>query len=364
MTIKCEICQAETHVIESHLIEAGHEMTIEDYEVAHPNAPIYSKEAEAALEAIREKHCPTNDRVDLPIPKTFGFGRSGKNATAKTISGWKNPHLTTPMVDGDYIFNKDVLSVVLYAIENPNERLLLTGPTGSGKTSHPEQVAARLNLPYSRFSCDSDVTRENFIGQWTLDGNKTVFQYGVLPDAMTNGKLLILDEWDTLNPAVAMLLQSVLEENGRLFISETNEVIAPHPDFRLIATSNTIGLGDESGLYNGTQPQNYAQLNRFTMVEYVGYPDRATERKIVFAKTGIDDETVINNFIDVAGLIRDAFQKGEIMGTMSTRQVVNIARKYLAFGDLKRAYQLAFSNLLNTEDRRFTDEILNRVWGL
>ncbi len=361
MPVKCEICGAQVHVIESHISQ--HEMSIDEYQAAYPDAPVYSTAALAALNELNVAH-KGNGRKDYPIPKTFGLGQASKGATVKFISGWEAPHITTPMVDPDYIFNKNVLSVVLYAIENQNERLLLTGPTGSGKTSHPEQVAARLNLNYARFACDSDVTRENFIGQWTLDGNKTIFQYGVLPEAMTKGKVLVLDEWDTLNPAVAMLLQSVLEENGRLFISETNEIIIPHPDFRIIATSNTIGLGDESGLYNGTQPQNYAQLNRFTMVEYVDYPVRKTERKILAAKTKIDDETVLDRFLDVATMVRDAYQKGEIMGTMSTRQIVNIARKFLAFGDIKRAYDLAFSNLLNSEDKRFTGEILNRVWGV
>lgn len=357
---KCEICGHEEHVLENHI--NFHGINIEEYIERFPNAPIYSKTANDILITMQEKH-GKNERCDFDILKTFKISKKS-GGTIGTISGWIKPHITTPEIDPDYIFERNLLSDILFTLSNKNERLLLTGPTGSGKTSAPVQVCARLNLPVTRFSCDSDVTRSDFIGQWTLDGNNTKFLYGILPTAMREGRVLILDEWDTLNPSVSMLLQPVLEDNGKLILSETNEVIETHPDFRIIATSNTVGMGDESGLYNGTQPQNYAQLNRFTMVEIVNYPAVSVEHKIITAKTGIEDKELLNKFTDVATMIREAFMKGEIMGTMSTRAVVNIAKKFIAFGDIKRTYSLCFTNMLNTDDRAFVGEVLNRIWGI
>jgi len=360
--IKCEICGAEVDFIELHLFDEHKGTTLEEYIATYPEAPIMSEAGRERLEA-KFGDMSKNKRVAFNIKDTFGVEISPK---IKEAWGFEKPHANTPAIDEAYVFNKDTLAVILYALATPNQPTLFVGPTGSGKTSLAEQVTARLNLPFYRMGFDGDITRADFVGQWVLLASKEmVFQYGILPKAMKEGAVLILDEYDCANPSVAMVLQSVLE-GSPLTLLETGEVIVPHPDFRIFATSNTLGQGDTTGLYNGTQPQNYASLNRFKMVEVIDYPTKAVEAKIIKAKTGLQNQApdnLVDKLLLVAEKVRAAFVKNEINATMSTRTVVNIASKLLTFGDVKRAYALAFLNTLNTDDKAVCQELVQRVWG-
>ncbi|MFP5214149.1 MAG: AAA family ATPase, partial [Acidobacteriota bacterium] len=177
------------------------------------------------------------------------------------------------------------------------------------------------------------------------------------------GAVLILDEWDCMNPSVGMVLQSVLE-GSPLTVTETGEVIRPHADFRLFATSNTTGQGDETGLYNGTTPQNFASLDRFTMVAEVGYPDAETEKEIIRKKTGCENGVVLERLTRCAAMVREGFLSEQTRATMSTRTVVNVASKLLTFGDVLFAYSIGYLNKLAPEDRKFCREAVQRVWGV
>lgn len=351
--VACAVCGYTAHFLEPHL-QAEHNMTVKQYLADYPTAKVVSAAGQKALNEFNE-----NPMVDGSIKKLFGIGIS-KNI--KTVPMFQKPQASTPAIDPAYVFDKENLLLMVKAIVDPTEKVLFTGPTGSGKSSIIEQVAARLNWGFTRIACDGDQTRADLIGQWTLVDGKTVFQYGLIPLAMMNGHILDIDEWDAMNPSVGMALQSVLEGKP-LTITETGEVITPAWTFRIFATSNTIGQGDATGLYNGTQPQNFAQLDRFTLVQIVDYPDKANEAKIIENVTGIDDSMILDKLIEVANLVRSAHKKGDCVATMSTRTIINVAKKLLDFGDVRMAYKLTFVNKLNDDDSVLVRELLQRVWG-
>jgi cobaltochelatase CobS len=334
----------------------------------------------ARLKLQEVESASRNELIDYDIKKTFGIEVS-KNV--KTIKGFRHPHPNTPKIDPDYQFRKDQLMAILFERLNADaEKVLFTGPTGSGKTSALEQVAARLNLPFFRINMDNDVTRADFVGQWVVKGDDMDYLYGILPRAMkTPMAILVVDEWDCVNPGCGMALQAVLEGKP-LTIAELATEVFPAQGFTLYCTANTIGQGDETGLYAGTQVQNFAQLDRFTMVIQVDYPDAMFEKMIWQKKCGLtyaalmqrfgvtelkngdDADSMIHRLIETARLTREAFLKEEITATMSTRTLVNIANKMLVFGNVKMAYGLCYLNKLNREDRQFVEEIVQRVWGV
>ena len=371
--IKCGICGHEAHILALHIIEE-HKMTLDDYvktygEFVSGPAKDYLKQME--VEA-------NNDKADVSIKTLFGVQISGKKTQTWA---WQYPHKTTPKVDPDYVFRPEIVSLLIASHENVSEKLLFTGPTGSGKSSAIEQGAARLNVPFYRVNLDNDVTKSDFVGQYILKGDETTYQYGVLPLAMKQGAWLLVDEWDMGNPGVTAVLQAVLEGKP-LQLADTGEIVFPAEGFRIFATGNTIGQGDETGLYSGTQVQNFAQLDRFTMVEFVDYPSTKIEEAIVKKQCGLTDEnlkkqfgvseisekdnsaSIVKNIVQVAKLVREAFRKEEVTTTMSTRTLVNIGNKLLMFGDIKRAYKVGYLNKLNSQDREFCEEIIQRQWGV
>lgn len=355
--INCAICGAEVHIMASHLVEHG--VTVEEYERDYPGHPTLSRAAKIRLGLIQDQAINAPKIYD--VKKTFGV-KFDSDALSE-VDGFEKPHKTTPPADADYKFRDNVLAVILYALKNEQEKVLFTGPTGSGKTSGIVEVCARLNLPMYRVNMDSDITRADFVGLWVLKGKDMAFQYGILPMAMRDGAVLIVDEWDCIHPSVGMVLQAALEGKP-LTITETGETIHPAPGFRIFATANTIGQGDDTGLYNGTTMQNFATLDRFTVVEIVDYPTKAEEKDILIKKTGIACTDTLAKLLEYAKLIRDAFKKGEVRCTLSTRTIVNIAAKIRDFGDVKRAYELAYVNKLIGSDRDFALEILQRVWAI
>lgn len=358
--IKCEICGKEVLFIETHLQADHKDVTVEQYVAEYPDSLLFS-DSMGELLAAKKAEWEANPVIQYSIKETFGFPSFGK---VKEVSGRKAKTAGVPEIDPDYSFRKSLLGVVLFSIENGNEPILLIGPTGSGKTSVFEQVCARLNKPVTRVNLDGDVTRSDFVGQWVLNGeNSMSFNYGPLPTAMKEGRVLIIDEIDAGAPPVTMVLQAVLEGKP-LTLLETGETIYPHKDFRICATANTNGQGDDSGMYFGTQPQNYAMLDRFKLVDKVDYPSVKEEETILLKKLGMDDtDGIRGKLIEVANIIRKAHKKGECACTMSTRNLVNIAQKMVAFGSIEVAYKVSYLNKLSTDDLDFCNEIVQRVWG-
>lgn len=358
--VKCELCGAEVHFIEAHLRQEHPEVSISEYVNKFPEAEIMSESAMARLKELGR--LADNKHITANLDKLFKLNPF--NSDEHGVVMFEVPHNNTPKIESDYIFNKENLAFCLYMMMNKNNPMLLTGPTGSGKSSIITQVAARLNWPYYRINCDADITRADFVGQWVLQGKEMVFQYGILPNAMREGALLVVDEWDTANPAIGMALQAVLEDDGKLTIAETGEVITPSAGFRIACTSNTLGMGDETGLYNGTQPQNFASLDRFKIVLEVDYPSKDAEVNIIKKKVGITDGDILRKLVEYARLIREAFKREEIRVTMSTRTILNIADKIVDFGDVASAYKVAYINKCSGSDKKFATELLQRVWAV
>lgn len=376
--IECKICGEKGHVLIPHIVgshgadlcaEFGLEkdQAIEAYQRKFPGAPLLSKFAHEHLE--RKADELRNEPAAVNVEKAFGV-----KMAVETVKGWARPWPTTPKIDPDYVFHdKWLLNCILLELEMPNERLGLVGPTGSGKSSGVEQAVARVNKPFYRMNFDGEIGRSEFVGQYVVTGpDRMEFVYGVLPRAMREGAVLLLDEYDMMRSDINGVLQAVLEGKP-LVLLETGETIEAHPDFRVFATMNTNGGGDETGLYAGTNIVNYAQRDRWTMFREVNYPDKTAEQKIILKKSGIgefakangaDWKDLVGKLIESAKLIRNSFVKDECTCTMSTRSIVQVAIKIVQFGDLREAWNTAYVNKLNTDDKKFVNEVLQRVWSI
>ncbi|HCO53970.1 MAG TPA: cobaltochelatase subunit CobS, partial [Pelagibacterium sp.] len=247
------------------------------------------------------------------------------------------------------------------------------GYHGTGKSTHIEQVAARLNWPLVRVNLDSHVSRIDLVGKDAIvlrDGKQvTEFRDGILPWAVQNNIALVFDEYDAGRPDVMFVIQRVLEVAGRLTLLDQNRVIRPHPAFRLFSTTNTIGLGDTSGLYHGTQQINQGQMDRWSIVVTLNYLAHEKEVGIVLAKAKSydkDDEgrKLVSNMVRVADLTRSAFINGDLSTVMSPRAVITWAENAEIFGDIGFAFRLTFLNKCDELERPVVAEFYQRVFGV
>jgi cobaltochelatase CobS len=281
------------------------------------------------------------------------------------------PRDHVPPRDDTYRFDPDTTLAILAGFVH-NRRVLIQGFHGTGKTSHIEQVAARLNWPCLRINLDSQVSRVDLIGKDAIalrDGKQvTEFQPGILTWALEHPVALVFDEYDAGRPDVMFVIQRVLEVEGRLTLLDQNRVLAPHPAFRLFATANTVGLGDASGLYPGTQPLNQGQLDRWHIVSTLNYLDPVQEAAIVLAKVrGFDDaagRVTIAAMVALAGLTRVAFTQGEISSVMSPRTVIHWAENARIFGDTRTAFRLTFLNKCDDTERTLIAELFQRCFAM
>ena len=276
-----------------------------------------------------------------------------------------------PEVDSDYRFDRPTTLAILAGFAH-NRRVIVTGYHGTGKSTHIEQVAARLNWPMVRVNLDSHISRIDLIGKDAIvvkDGQQvTEFRDGILPWAYQNNVALCFDEYDAGRPDVMFVIQRVLESSGRLTLLDQSRVIKPHPAFRLFATANTIGLGDTSGLYHGTQQINQGQMDRWSIVVTLNYLPHDEEVGIVlskakaFAKSDAKKK-VVNNMVRVADLTRSAFINGDLSTVMSPRTVITWAENAQIFGDLGFAFRLTFLNKCDELERPVVAEFYQRVFG-
>jgi cobaltochelatase CobS len=249
---------------------------------------------------------------------------------------------------------------------------MVQGYHGTGKSTHIEQVAARLNWPLVRVNLDSHVSRIDLVGKDAIvlkDGKQvTEFRDGILPWAVQNNIALVFDEYDAGRPDVMFVIQRVLEVSGRLTLLDQNRVIRPHPAFRLFSTTNTIGLGDTSGLYHGTQQINQGQMDRWSIVVTLNYLAHDKEVGIVLAKAKHYAETeegkkLVSNMVRVADLTRSAFINGDLSTVMSPRAVITWAENAEIFGDIGFAFRLTFLNKCDELERPVVAEFYQRVFG-
>ena len=276
-----------------------------------------------------------------------------------------------PDVDTSYQFDRETTLAILAGFGH-NRRVMIQGYHGTGKSTHIEQVAARLNWPCIRVNLDSHISRIDLIGKDSIvvrDGKQvTEFRDGILPWALQHNIALVFDEYDAGRPDVMFVIQRVLEVEGKLTLLDQNRVIRPHPSFRLFATANTVGLGDTTGLYHGTQQINQGQMDRWNIVATLNYLEHGAESAIVTAKLGIDPKDTamkkqVESMVALADLTRAGFINGDISTVMSPRTVITWAENARIFGNVGFAFRVSFLNKCDEAERTTVAEYFQRCFN-
>ncbi|MCB9997690.1 MAG: cobaltochelatase subunit CobS [Methylobacteriaceae bacterium] len=319
---------------------------------------------QAVSERAADRAAPMPD-IKLSVRQTFGID------TDMEVPAYSRADEHVPDFDPDYLFDRETTLAILAGFAR-NRRVMVTGYHGTGKSTHIEQVAARLNWPCVRVNLDSHVSRIDLVGKDAIvlkDGKQiTEFRDGILPWAIQNNVALCFDEYDAGRPDVMFVIQRVLEVSGRLTLLDQNRVIRPHPAFRLFSTANTVGLGDTSGLYHGTQQINQGQMDRWSIVCVLNYLPHDKEADIVRAKVKSYDKTkegkeTVSKMVRVADLTRNAFMAGDLSTVMSPRTVITWAENAEIFGDLGFAFRLTFLNKCDELERPMVAEFYQRCFG-
>ena len=302
--------------------------------------------------------------MKLSVKQTFGID------TDMEVQAFSKKNELVPEIDKDYKFDRDTTLAILAGFKY-NKRVIVHGYHGTGKSTHITNVAARLNWPCIRVNLDSHISRIDLIGKDAIvikDGKQiTEFQEGILPFAIQNSVALIFDEYDAMRPDVAFLMTKVLEAEGGLTLLEKNKVIKPNNYFRLFATANTIGLGDTTGLYTGTQQINQAQLDRWNITTTLNYLSLEKEMEIVLAKNknlnNVKGKEKVANMIKVASLTRKGFIAGDISTVMSPRTVIHWAENSSIFKNIGYAFRVTFLNKCDELEKNIIAEYYQRCFG-
>ncbi|MBX2837144.1 MAG: AAA family ATPase [Gammaproteobacteria bacterium] len=287
-----------------------------------------------------------------------------------TVPAYSETTARVPELDPDYIFDLRTTLAILSGFAN-DWRVLISGFHGTGKSTHVEQVAARLNWPCVRINLDSHVSRIDLIGKDAIvlkDGKQvTEFQDGILPWAYQRNVALVFDEYDAGRPDVMFVIQRVLESTGRLTLLDQSRVLTPHPAFRFFATANTVGLGDTTGLYHGTQQINQAQMDRWNITTILNYLPAERETAVVLAKAphlqNTEGENLVKNMVALANLSRHAFQNGDLSTVISPRTLITWTQNLTFFNDNALSFELCFLNKCDPAERPLIAELYQRVFG-
>lgn len=275
-----------------------------------------------------------------------------------------------PDIDEAYRFDHDTTLAIIAGFAH-NRRVLIQGYHGTGKSTHIEQVAARLNWPCVRVNLDSHISRIDLVGKDAIvlrEGSQvTEFREGMLPWALQRPTALVFDEYDAGRPDVMFVIQRILEVEGKLTLLDQNRVLRPHPWFRLFATTNTVGLGDTTGLYHGTQQINQGQMDRWNIVATLNYLPHDAEMEIVLSKVaeyrGKEGREKVSAMVELAALTRTGFINGDISTVMSPRTVITWAENAQIFGDIGVAFRLTFLNKCDEVERPTVAEYYQRCFG-
>ena len=286
------------------------------------------------------------------------------------VPAYSEPDEHVPEIDPDYQFNRETTLAILAGFAH-NRRVLIQGYHGTGKSTHIEQVACRLNWPCVRVNLDSHISRIDLVGKDAIvlkDGMQvTEFQDGILPWALQTNTALVFDEYDAGRPDVMFVIQRVLEVSGKLTLLDQRRVIRPHPAFRMFATTNTIGLGDTSGLYHGTQQINQGQMDRWSIVVTLNYLPHEDEVAIVLAKAkhyqNDEGRDTVSRMVRVAELTRNAFIHGDLSTVMSPRTVLTWAENAEICGEVGTAFRMTFLNKCDEVERGIVAEFYQRCFG-
>jgi len=300
---------------------------------------------------------------EISVRDVFGID------TDMVVKGFAEPTDRVPEIDSTYKFDPDTTMAILAGYSH-NRRGMVQGYHGTGKSTHIEQIGARLNWPTVRVNLDSHISRIDLIGKDAIklkDGKQvTEFQEGILPWALRTPTAIVFDEYDAGRADVMFVIQRVLEVDGKLTLLDQNKVITPHPYFRLFATANTVGLGDTTGLYHGTQQINQGQMDRWSLVATLNYLSHDAETAIVLGKNPTFNtekgRKQISQMVTVADLTRTAFMNGDLSTVMSPRTVISWAQNTHIFRDLGYAFRLTFLNKCDELERQTVAEFYQRCF--
>lgn len=301
---------------------------------------------------------------EVSVRDVFGFDTNLK------VKAFKERSAYVPPVDEAYLFDPEVTLALLAGFSN-NRRVMVQGRHGTGKSTHIEQVAARLNWPCVRVNLDGHISRLDLVGKDTIrieDGLQvTAFQEGVIPWALQRPVALIFDEYDAGRPDVMFVIQQILEQEGRFTLLDQNRVLTPHPYFRIFATANTLGLGDSTGLYHGTHHLNHAQMDRWNIVTTLNYLPEEQEVAIVAGRVPSKNHpqglTDIRAMVRLAQLTRNAFAMGDLSTLMSPRTVITWAENCTIFKNKQHAFRVSFLNKCDAEEQALVAELYQRCFN-
>tara|TARA_B110000003_G_scaffold275330_1_gene317635 strand:+ start:619 stop:1593 length:975 start_codon:yes stop_codon:yes gene_type:complete len=302
--------------------------------------------------------------IKISIKQSFGFD------SEMEVEAFSKKNEFVPEIDKNYKFDRDTTLAILSGFAF-NKRVLVQGYHGTGKSTHIEQVAARLNWPCVRVNLDSHISRIDLIGKDAIilkDGKQiTEFKEGILPWSIQNSVALVFDEYDAGRPDVMFVIQRVLEADGNFTLLDKNKVIKQNKYFRLFATSNTVGLGDTTGLYHGTQQINQAAMDRWNIVTSLNYLSLEKEMEIILAKNknlnNSKGKEKVSNMIKVASLTRKGFITGDISTVMSPRTVLHWAENTEIFKDTGYAFRVTFLNKCDEIEKNIIAEYYQRCFG-
>ena len=313
-----------------------------------------------------EKSDPVTGTPDIKVSvrQTFGIDSDLE------VPAFSQPTEHVPPVDDAYRFDHETTMAILAGFAY-NRRVLIQGYHGTGKSTHIEQVASRLNWPCIRVNLDSHISRIDLVGKDAIvlrDGQQvTEFREGILPWAYQHATALVFDEYDAGRPDVMFVIQRILEAEGRLTLLDQSRVLHPHPSFRLFATTNTVGLGDTTGLYHGTQQINQGQMDRWNIVATLNYLGHDAEVEIVLAKVPAYDSDegrqTISAMVALADLTRSGFMNGDVSTVMSPRTVITWAENAQLFGGIGFAFRLTYLNKCDEVERPIVAEYYQRCFG-
>ncbi len=303
--------------------------------------------------------------ITVSAHKAFGISADFK------IPAYSHRNNHVPEIDEAYHFNEETTRAILAGFMH-NRKVLVQGFHGTGKSTHIEQIAARLNWQCVRVNLDSHVTRVDLIGKDAIvlqDGKQvTAFQEGILPWSIQRPVALVFDEYDAARPDVMFVIQRVLEAQGKLTLLDQNRVLTPHPYFRLFATTNTVGLGDTSGLYHGTQPINQGQMDRWNIIATLNYLPEAEEIAIVLAKSptynNAKGKALIKSMVAMANLTREGFKSGDLSVVMSPRTVIAWAENARIFENVETAFRMTFLNKCDETEKPVIAEYYQRCFNV
>lgn len=374
--VVCQACGVSLHNLKPHFKGQADDATclcsIDEYLTNYPGFPLTSVEFDEGMARMMGRNYTEEEKLGMLDQKVFMFDSKAlfgvEFGADNKVYGFSERLHYVPEVNKHFRFDQATTKLILIALAY-NKPTLITGPTGCGKSEHVLQIAARLNYPVMRVNHNADMYSHDIVGKLDAVNGETVFTPGPLPFAMPNPMILLMDEWDAINAEVGFIYHPVLEQKtsgtlGDLVLGQDGgRVVRSHPLFRMFATSNTGGMGDEGGLYQGTQTQNYAQINRFLIKVAMGYPSIQDDIKILLENHPSLSGEEAKAFAETANKARKRYTAGEISVPLSTRDIISWAHLYLILGDPLDSLRFSCTNGLSAVDSKTIYEIAQRIFG-